>query len=193
MTSAGSTYIDSHGSKTYLRTGAGGTQGAASNYALTFDNSNGNIGIGTTNPLAYFHVVGQGTGTNCLLRAWNNTGNDQFYIREDGVGYLKAAAWNYGSDLRLKENIKYIDTGLERVLRLKPAKFDYITGAKDQLGFIAQDVQSVIPEAVSVSDEKTGYLGLKSEFIIPYLVNGMKEQQKQIEELKAKIAVLEKK
>jgi hypothetical protein len=60
-------------------------------------------------------------------------------------------------------------------MQLKPAAFDYISGSKNNLGFIAQDVQEVIPEAVSVTNPETGMLGLKTDFIIPYLVNAIKE------------------
>lgn len=105
-----------------------------------------------------------------------------------GPGYINQSAWTYGSDRRLKENIVYFNSGLEKVLQLKPAAYDYISGTKNNLGFIAQDVQQVIPEAVSITDSKTGMLGLKTEFIIPYLVNAMKELKSQkdseIQELK---------
>lgn len=56
----------------------------------------------------------------------------------------------------------------------------------DQIGFIAQDVKEVLPGAV-VKDEESGLYLMNYEAIIPLLVEGMKEQQKQIEELKAKL------
>jgi hypothetical protein len=49
-------------------------------------------------------------------------------------------------------------------------------------------VQEVIPEAVSVISEENDQLTLKSDFIVPYLVKAVQEQQVQIEELKALIA-----
>jgi hypothetical protein len=115
--------------------------------------SDGNVGIGTTTP-----------GTYKLNIA--------------GTGYLGASAWVYSSDRRLKQNISYLDGScdLDKIMLLKPARFDYISGEKNQLGFIAQDVQNAIPEAV-VADAETGMLGLKTEFMIPYLVKGMQEQQ----------------
>jgi hypothetical protein len=83
----------------------------------------------------------------------------------------------------MKKNIKYFNGGLGKILQLNPVRFDYIRGQTNQLGFIAQDVQGIIPEAVTVADNQTGYLGLKTDFIIPYLVNAIKEQQKEIESL----------
>ena len=128
--------------------------------------STGNVGIGTTDPAGY-------------------------KLNIAGTGYLGAAEWVYGSDQRLKQNIAYLgsSSGLEQIMALKPARFDYISGEKNQLGFIAQDVQSVIPEAVVTVDPQTGMLGLKNNFIIPYLVKGMQEQQNQIANLQLVLGI----
>jgi hypothetical protein len=118
--------------------------------------NDGNVGIGTTDPAGY-------------------------KLNINGTGYLNSASWTYGSDRRLKENINYItEGGLDKIMQLKPASFDYINGDKNNLGFIAQDVQTVIPEAVAITNPVTGMLGLKTDFVIPYLVNGMQEQQTEI-------------
>jgi hypothetical protein len=126
----------------------------------------GNVGIGTTSPSTY-----------------------KLYV--NGTGYLAAAAWVYTSDKRLKENISYFnsDSGLDKILQLKPAKFDYIDGEKNQLGFIAQDVQVVIPEAV-VTNQTTGMLGLKTEFIMPYLVKAVQQQQTEINIATSSLSIL---
>lgn len=107
-------------------------------------------------------------------------------VRGDGYCYIGASSWAYGSDLRMKENISDVINGLDLVSKLKPKHFDYINGAKNNLGFIAQEVQELIPQAVSISDEKTGMLALKTDFIIPYLV-------KAIQELSAEITILKNK
>jgi hypothetical protein len=135
---------------------------------------------------SYGLYINAGTNsTDYPLYILKKTNAALFHVRGDGYGYLAASAWAYGSDRRLKENISYIPsaTGLDKILQLKPAKFDYINGQKGQLGFIAQDIQEVIPEAISV-DEKTGMLGLKTDFIIPYLVNAIKELSVDNKELK---------
>lgn len=93
----------------------------------------------------------------------------------NGTGYLNAAAWVYSSDRRLKENIKHIPSGLNIISQLKPATFDYIDGEKKQAGFIAQEVQTVLPDIVSQRPD--GMLGMKTDAIIPYLVKAMQEQQ----------------
>jgi len=72
-------------------------------------------------------------------------------------------------------------------LGLKAKKFDLIDGLKNNFGFIAQEMQEVIPDAVSVFEEKEQLLAVRMDFIIPHLVKAIQEQQKQIEELKLKI------
>ncbi len=156
---------------------------------------NGNVGIGTTPTSAKLEVKGSGTTSATYgLIVEKSNGTSNFQIRDDGYGYLAAATWAYGSDRRMKENISYLkNTGaLAKIMQLKPARFDYIQGAKNQLGFIAQDVQQVIPEAVSIANPDTGMLGLKTDFIIPYLVNAIKEQENKISIQDAKLDELEK-
>lgn len=140
-----------------------GEEMAAYNDRMTILN-NGNIGIGITNPGAY-----------------------KLYI--NGSGFLNAAAWAYSSDKRLKENIVYIDSGLNIIRQLKPARFDFIKGEKKQVGFIAQDVREVLPDVVKEGTD--GMLGMKTESLIPYLVKAMQEQQKEIDGLKKMIKDLE--
>jgi hypothetical protein len=191
-------------------------EGAASSYTpLMTMNEGGYLGIGTTSPQARLnvftnqssqyaglvqnqHINGYGlkidTGANnttaipLSVNRYDTT--NLMYVRGDGYGYLLASAWAYGSDRRLKENISYLNNGLSVIEQLRPAKFDYINGQKEQLGFIAQDVAMVIPEAVTVSDPETGMLSLKSDFIIPYLVNAIKEQQAEIDDISYQVGII---
>jgi hypothetical protein len=151
--------------------------------------SGGNVGIGDTGDANQrLRVVGSNTGTSAFgIVVANSTGASTMFVRNDGYGYLLASAWAYGSDLRMKENISDVENGLDMVLKMKPKHFDYIDGVKDNIGFIAQDIQEIIPQAVSISEESTGMLALKTDFLIPYLVKAIQEQQAQIEELKALI------
>jgi hypothetical protein len=99
-------------------------------------------------------------------------------------------AYGSPSDISLKENIKPIKDALEKVLQLEGVSFDWkadtdsnsLTGIKEDLGFIAQQVQGVIPKLVRQNDN--GKLSLRDKGIVPYLVEAIKEQQKQINELK---------
>jgi hypothetical protein len=123
------------------------------------------------------------------------------------------------SDRRMKENIIYYDqpNNIEKIKKLKPATFNFI-GTKDKmLGFIAQDLEEVIPEAVDgkkyeyewkkdsmtnepILDEngnlildydKPRYRGVSDRAIIAIMVKAMQEQQQQIEFQQSTIQSLE--
>ena len=88
------------------------------------------------------------------------------------------------SDRRLKQNITPITYGLNEVLQLNPVSFDWKNdnNKNKQFGFIAQEVQNVMPEAVI----KGEYLGLEKDAIYAAMVNAIKELKQEIETLKIK-------
>lgn len=110
----------------------------------------------------------------------------------------------YPSDGRVKENVKDIENGLNKVLELRPISYDIKEsfydsipdkegkqyamehGGKNRIGFISQEVQQVMPELVS-EEPQSGLLGINTIDMIPYLVQAIKEQQKEIEELKEQL------
>ncbi len=148
--------------------------------------ADGKVGIGAT-PGYKLHIVGEGSTSATYGLVIRRSGNaiNNLYIRDDGAGYLGAAAWSYSSDSRLKENIGYIQSGLNIIEQLKPVKFDYIKGEKKQAGFVAQEVREVLPDIVSEGPD--GMLGMKTDSIIPYLVKAVQEQQKEIDGLKSEL------
>ena len=78
--------------------------------------------------------------------------------------------------------------GLNEVLKLNPKSFYYNDNATNlKYGFIAQEVKEVMPELARKLDENSDYLGLETEGIFVTLVNAIKEQQAQINELKSQI------
>lgn len=145
------------------------------------------VGLNVAVPECTFHIVTTGSDYGVIVRT-NDNGTNNFYLTYDGVGYLRASAWTYGSDRRMKKHIKYLDRdyGLAQILALQPVSFDYINGPKQQLGFIAQDVESIIPQAVSVQPD--GMLGLKSEFVTPLLVMAVQNHESRIAELEKRLA-----
>ncbi|MCF6182598.1 tail fiber domain-containing protein [Lutibacter sp.] len=89
------------------------------------------------------------------------------------------------SDRRLKKEINNINYGLNTVMKLRPVTYKWKKGNQDvNLGLIAQEVQKLIPEMVDVGTDKKQTLGLKYTELIPVLIKGMQEQQKEIAELK---------
>lgn len=96
------------------------------------------------------------------------------------------------SDERFKENITPISNALDKVKTLTGVEFDWRMETKDyhgyvghDVGVIAQQVKAVLPEAVRTN--ANGYLAVRYEKLIGLLIEGMKEQQEQIEELKAQL------
>jgi hypothetical protein len=91
------------------------------------------------------------------------------------------------SDRRLKSNIQTIDGALDKVMALRGVSFD--KHGQQDIGVIAQEVQAVIPEVVheDTGDEK--YLHVAYGNMVGLLIEAIKEQQKQIDELKAKVGV----
>jgi hypothetical protein len=163
--------------------------------------SGGSVGIGNTGAADQrLRVSGvDNTSSNYALVVTNSSLSSLMYIRNDGYAWITGTAWNYGSDYRLKENIYDVENGLDMVLKMKPKHFDYIDGQKNNLGFIAQDVKEIIPQAVSISNEETGMLALKTDFLVPYLVKAIQEmntkldaQNQTIQNLQEQINILAK-
>jgi len=121
--------------------------------------ANGDVGIGTNTPS---HPLEMGSGA---------------HVTTGGV-------WTDASDIKLKTNINYIyPYGLEDIMNLKPTMFDYKNGEKNSLGFIAQDIYEIIPEAISSTIDINGNetMGVKMVSITATLVKAIQEQQAIIE------------
>jgi len=128
------------------------------------------------------------------------TVDDNFYIRDSGstswCAYFNTnngsltikGSYSQSSDVRLKENIEPVVGSLARLRQLRCVSFDWKdrppspAGTK-QLGLIAQDVQAVVPEAVVGANEDM--LAVSYHVITALLVEALKEQQQQIDELRA--------
>ena len=99
------------------------------------------------------------------------------------------------SDETLKKNIEPLSSSLEKVMLLQGVSYDWKADdypemgfTKDrQIGFIAQDVEKVFPELVKTNNN--GYKGVYYVKIVPILLEAMKEQQKEISELKKQQAM----
>jgi len=95
------------------------------------------------------------------------------------------------SDINLKKNITPIKNSLDKILQLSGYEFDFIDKKyygylkQHQIGLIAQEVQKVIPEIVGKTSD--GTLGVSYQHLTAVLIEAIKEQQEQINELKALI------
>jgi Chaperone of endosialidase len=127
-----------------------------------------------------------------LIIAGNSADNVEgrtFFVNGSAGGIL---AWSTDSDHRLKHDINPISGGLEKVMQLTGVTYfwnDQKRPQSRQVGFIAQDVDKVLPEVVSNIND---HYSMQYAPITALLVEAIKEQQKEISELKARLTEIEK-
>lgn len=188
----------------------------ASSEKMRIDSS-GNLLVGTTNASAKL-AVEQTSATNAInaninyasstniagirvTKYDNNTTTSQRFVEfvinagASGCGQINAngastAAFGSYSDERLKENIVDLPSQLANICALRPVEFDYI-GVEDghQIGFIAQEMQQVYPDAVSVGNDEMLMITAWSK-TEARLVKAIQEQQALITQLQADVAAL---
>jgi hypothetical protein len=144
--------------------------GGASTADIAFQPAGGRVGVGTNTPDQLLSVNGEAS--------------------KAGGG-----SWAVFSDERLKKINGGFNTGLKAVMQLQPIRYEYLRenalGIKSEgehVGFGAQSLQKVIPEAVTTNDR--GYLMVNNDPIIWTMLNAIKEQQKEIEQLKGQVRQL---
>ena len=113
----------------------------------------------------------------------------KFYVRGKAGGDQD---WTKDSDVRLKKNIHTIPDALEKVRSLRGVTYelkDESSDAGPQVGFVAQEVEPIVPQVVVTSDE--GYKAIQYGSMVSVLVEAMKEMDAQIQQLNARIVELE--
>ena len=101
------------------------------------------------------------------------------------------------SDYRLKEDVKEIPDAAEKLKQLKPCNFKWVEGEDRSDGFIAHELQEIIPEAVTGNkddlDEEGNpeYQGIDQSKIVPILVKTVQDLLKKVEDQEARIVALE--
>ena len=109
-----------------------------------------------------------------------------------------STAYNTSSDYRLKENVTAVTDGITRLQQLKPSRFNFIADPDKTVdGFLAHEVQTIVPEAITgekdaVDDEgNPQYQGIDQSKLVPLLTAALQEAIGEIESLKARVAALE--
>jgi len=123
----------------------------------------------------------------------------RFYVGLGGTISATSTTITGISDVRLKENIRDLDDGLDVVMALKPRKFDWKEGKgadiKNARGFIAQEFETVLPDMIEewldpAPDGEEPYKAVNAN-LIPTLVKAIQEQQALITTLTDRITALE--
>jgi len=135
-------------------------------------------------------------------RATSNGTVVEFYRGTSGVGNISvttsATAYNTSSDYRLKENVEPLTGAADRVLALKPSRFNFISEPDKVVdGFIAHEAQEVVPEAVTGekdavdADGNPEYQGIDQSKLVPLLTAALQEALTEIDNLKERVTALE--
>jgi hypothetical protein len=170
---SGSGSVSTGGTLTF--TGGTGVTTSASGAAVTFAIGQA-VGTGSNVQFNSLGVGTAGSGTAGEIRATN-------------------AITSYYSDDRLKTRTGNIQNALEKVLSLDGFHYHAnetavalgYDASKEEVGLSAQQVQAVLPQVIAPAPIDPQYMTMHYERLVPLLVEAIKEQQKQIEELKAKL------
>ena len=191
--------------------------------------SSGNVGIGTSSPSSSYQttITESDTGNGCLKldRTSNIDGTLRSMVSFERSGTQvgsitcsnSATAYNTSSDYRLKENVVTISNATDRLKQLQPKRFNFILNPDTTVdGFLAHEVQSVVPEAISGTKDETQdilyteedtipsgkkvgdvketvpkYQGIDQSKLVPLLTAALQEAIAKIEVLETKVAALE--
>jgi hypothetical protein len=130
--------------------------------------------------------------SNSGIFKWNVGSSTRMALSTSGdlTAHGDVVAFGSPSDKRLKENIKPIESALDKAMKLQGVTFDWkksdsILDIKEDIGFIAQDVKEVVPELVR--ENENGMLSMRHQGITPILLEAIKELKAEIEELKKQI------
>ena len=147
----------------------------------------------------YFGYNGSGIGVNNT--AGYNSAGISFRYGTTFVGSINinstSTSYNTSSDYRLKENLTPITDGIQRVKLLQPKRFNFIGEDIIVDGFVAHETQEVVPEAVTGEKDAVDnegnpeYQGIDQAKLVPLLTAALQEAIAKIENLEARIQLLE--
>jgi hypothetical protein len=180
--------------------------GAASPTERMRITNGGNVFIGTTT--ATYPNPGIGLYPSGYAELGNNAGTagtgffgfarSNVLIGSITQSGTTGVAYNTSSDYRLKENVEPINGAVERILRLKPSRFNFIADPDITVdGFIAHEAQAVVPEAVHGSKDEVDddgnpvYQGIDQSKLVPLLTAALQEAVAEIKALKDRVTALE--
>ncbi len=156
-----------------------------------FIDSDGDVGIKQTTPNTALHVGGTGVTDGTSLLTLQDANSTCVFNADTGSPTC-------GSDIRLKKDVRHIENELETILALEPKFWRFKSDSSEdrrtlRSGFIAQEVEKVLPELVS---ENTWIDGSKKKFLnisgmIPYIVGAIKELWAEVRENRTRIETLE--
>jgi hypothetical protein len=198
-----SAYVQVAGQHRFL-TAPSGTAGNAITFtqAMTLD-VNGNLLVGTTTFRSRLTVEANSALTAVPFDS-NDTRADasssaSFVFRRQGtqVGSINtttsATSYATSSDYRLKENVQPMQDALATVAQLNPVTYTWIADGSDGQGFIAHELQAVVPDCVAGEKDAVDaegnpqYQGVDTSFLVATLVKAVQELKAEVDSLKAQL------
>ena len=145
--------------------------------------------IGDVNAANTIRVKGQQDATAGYITFGNQTaalGLTNSSTLTWGAAFTATGNVTAFSDARVKTNIKTIDNALSKVLALRGVTYNRtdLEDKSEQIGVIAQEVKEILPQVVQEND---GHYSVAYGNIVGVLIEAIKEQQAQIEELKSRL------
>jgi hypothetical protein len=142
-----------------------------------------------------FNSIGESNGITILENGNVGMGVLTPSVRLQVSGDIIANSIAGSSDVRFKTHISPIENSLQKVLQLRGVHFDWNTkdfpdrkfSDQKAIGFIAQEVEKVLPEVVQTEKTPEGYKAVQYDKVVALLVEAIKEQQKQIDCLKREL------
>lgn len=198
------TIFVSHADTSALNGTYGSTDDSVKIDTITVD-GNGHITAITTGPIAGGGGSGgvSGTGTTNFIAKWSGStsiANSRIYDNGtnvgvgtsspvyplDVVGVIRSTEDIIAfSDARVKENVETITDASEKIRFLRGVTFNKINESKRSMGVIAQEVEQIIPEVVHTDED--GMKAVAYGNMVGLLIEAVKEQQHEIEQLKAQV------
>jgi len=184
--------------------------GASSPTTRMIIKNNGNILIGTTTAIGAL-IDCESWGFNIKVgQIWNHTTSIPSGGAAEVIGFsyqgatvgkisitTTATTYSTSSDYRLKENVIAITNGITRLQQLKPSRFNFIADPAQTFdGFIAHEVQTVVPEAITGEKDEVDddgnpqYQGIDQSKLVPLLTAALQEAIGRIETLESEVAAL---
>ena len=163
---------------------------------VTFYGGTANLVLNSTATSRYWQQnASNSEGAGFTYHIFQRGGSGIGTITFNGSG----VSYNTTSDYRLKDNVAPMTDALSKVALLKPCTYTWKADGSDGQGFIAHELQSVVPECVTGEkdavdeDGNPKYQGIDTSFLVATLTAAIQEQQAIITDLKARIETLENK
>jgi hypothetical protein len=170
--------------------------------------SSGNVLVGKTalpsSSVYGFAINASSNNFQYLMNSVGTTGGGthfEFYNPNGKVGNINTSgsgtSYVTTSDYRLKENVAPMTGALDKIAQLKPVTYKWKIDGSDGQGFIAHELQAIVPDCVTGEKDAVDaegnpeYQGVDTSFLVATLTAAIQEQQTIINDLKARIETLE--